>query len=131
MSNNFSAVLTAGRDAEVRYLPSGQAVLTVTGASNTGFGDKQKTLWIRVNLWRKGAENLQPYLTKGTKFYVSGELYMNEYQGNDGTTKQTLELNAQALDLVGGKKEGEAKPAQTTQNKHDNYGDDYDDDISF
>ena len=56
MSNVFSFIGTVGRDAEVRYLPSGQAVLNVTVANNVGFGDKQQTLWVRVALWGKRAE---------------------------------------------------------------------------
>ena len=66
MSNVFSCVGTCGRDAEVRYLPSGQAVLNVTIANNLGYGDKEQTLWIRVALWGKRAEgNLKNFLLKG------------------------------------------------------------------
>jgi single-strand DNA-binding protein len=135
MSNVFSFTGTVGRDAEVRYIPSGQAVLTVAVANNIGFGDKQQTLWIRVNLWGKRAEGqLQNYLKKGQSVFISGELTQREYQANDGTTKTSLELNANILDLVGGKRESEggqeqrpqqrpAKPVQQT----DNFGDSYDD----
>ena len=63
MSNVFSFTGTVGRDAEVRYAPSGVAVLNVTVANNIGFGDKQQTLWIRVVLFGKRAEGqLQNYL---------------------------------------------------------------------
>ena len=55
MSNVFSFHGTVGRDAEVRYAPSGVAVLNVTVANNIGFGDKQQTLWIRVVLFGKRA----------------------------------------------------------------------------
>jgi single-strand DNA-binding protein len=138
MSNVFSFTGTVGRDAEVRYIPSGQAVLTVAVANNIGFGDKQQTLWIRVNLWGKRAEGqLQNYLKKGQQVFVSGELTQREYQANDGTTKTSLELSANILDLVGGKRESEgaqeqrpqqrpAKPVQQT----DNF-DEYEDDIPF
>lgn len=56
MSNVFSFTGTVGRDAEVRHLPSGQAVLNVTVANNIGFGEKQQTLWIRCAVWGKRAE---------------------------------------------------------------------------
>ncbi|MFI3180021.1 MAG: single-stranded DNA-binding protein, partial [Methylococcales bacterium] len=75
MSNVFSGVCTIGRDAEVRYLPSGQAVLNVSVANNVGFGDKQQTVWLRVVLWGKRAEGtLKDYLKKGQQVFVSGEL---------------------------------------------------------
>jgi len=102
MSNVFSFTGTIGRDAEVRSTPSGQSVLNVTVANNTGFGDRQKTLWVRVTLWGKRAEGSFPsYLKKGQQVFVSGELSQSEYQAQDGTTKTTLELNANTIDLVG------------------------------
>lgn len=102
MSNVFSFTGACGADAEVRYIPSGQAVLTVNVANNVGFGDKQKTMWIRVTLWGKRAEsNLKDYLKKGQHVFVSGELTTNEYTANDGTKRTSLELNATIIDLVG------------------------------
>lgn len=102
MSNVFSGVCTVGRDAEVRYLPSGQAVLNVSCANNVGFGDKQQVVWLRVVLWGRRAEgSLKDYLKKGQQVFVSGELTINEYTGNDGTKKTQLELNASTIELVG------------------------------
>ena len=115
MSNVFSFTGTVGRDAEVRNTPSGQTVLNVTVANNVGFGDRQKTLWIRVALWGRRAEGaLQNYLKKGQQVFVSGELSQSEYQGTDGTTKMSLELNATVLDLVGKRNEQQA-PQQNYQ----------------
>lgn len=102
MSNVFSFTGACGADAEIRYIPSGQAVLSVNVANNVGFGDKQKTMWIRVTLWGKRAEsNLKDYLKKGQQVFVSGELTTNEYTANDGTKRTSLELNATIIDLVG------------------------------
>lgn len=102
MSNVFSFTGAIGRDAEVRFTPSGMAVLNVTVANNVGFGDKQQTLWVRVALFGKRAEgSLKDYLVKGQQVFVSGELTLNEYKANDGTMKTNLELNANILDLVG------------------------------
>lgn len=107
MSNVFSGVCTVGRDAEVRFLPSGQAVLNVNVANNVGFGDKQQTVWLRVILWGRRAEGtLKDYLKKGQQVFVSGELTMNEYTANDGSKKTNLELNATIIDLVGKRDSG-------------------------
>jgi len=144
MSNVFSFTGTIGRDAEVRYAPSGMAILNVTVANNIGFGDKQQTLWIRVALFGKRAEgSLKDYLKKGQQVFVSGELSQNEYRANDGTTKTSLELNANIIDLVGRRNEGGA-PQQSYQDNtmrepsparaatsHDNFDDPYDDDVPF
>jgi len=146
MSNVFSGVFTCGADAEVRYLPSGQAVLNVNCANRTGFGDRQQTLWVRVTLFGKRAEgSLKDYLKKGQQIFVSGELTQNEYKANDGTTKTSLELNANIIDLIGKKNESsqpqqnyqssgagareQAPVRQTTSNE--NFDAPYDDDIPF
>jgi single-strand DNA-binding protein len=137
MSNVFSFTGTVGRDAEVRYLPSGQAVLNVTVANNIGFGDKQQTLWVRVALWRNSVDKLAPYLKKGQQCFVSGELTQREYQANDGTTKTSLELNANILDLVGGKRESEGtqeqrpqqRPAKPVQQQQCDNFDEFDEDL--
>ncbi|KAF3977931.1 MAG: single-stranded DNA-binding protein [Methylococcales symbiont of Iophon sp. n. MRB-2018] len=116
MSNVFSFTGTVGRDAEVRVTPSGQSVLNITVANNIGFGDRQQTLWIRVALWGKRAEgSLQNYLKKGQQVFVSGELSQREYQANDGTTRTSLELNANIIDLVGKRNDSMQQPQQNPQ----------------
>jgi single-strand DNA-binding protein len=144
MSNVFSFTGTVGADAEVRYLPSGQAVLNVRVANNIGFGDKQQTLWINCAVWGKRAEGaLKDYLKKGQQVFVSGELSQREYKANDGTTKTALELNANILDLIGKKNES-SQPQQNYQSSgmreqvparqaasNDNFDAPYDDDIPF
>jgi len=145
MSNVFSFTGTIGRDAEVRYAPSGMAILNITVANNIGFGDKQQTLWIRVALFGKRAEgSLKDYLKKGQQVFVSGELSQNEYRANDGTTKTSLELNANIIDLVGKRNEGgssqqsyqdntmrEPTPTRAASISHDNFDEPYDDDVPF
>ena len=146
MSNVFSFTGTVGRDAEVRYAPSGVAILNVTVANNIGFGDKQQTLWVRVVLFGKRAEGqLQNYLKKGQQVFVSGELTQSEYKANDGTTKTSLELNATIIDLIGKRNESnQGQPQQSYQPSamreqapvrqtasNENFDAPYDDDIPF
>jgi len=119
MSNVFSFTGTVGRDAEVRATPSGQSVLNVTVANNVGFGDRQQTIWVRVALWGRRAEgSLQNYLKKGQQVFVSGELTQREYQANDGTTRTSLELNANVVDLVGGKRSDQGQQAMPAQQNY-------------
>jgi single-strand DNA-binding protein len=137
MSNVFSFHGTVGRDAEVRFSPSGVAVLNVTVANNVGFGDKKKTNWIRVALFGKRAEGkLVEYLKKGQQVFISGELTQDEYKASDGTTKTSLELNANIIDLLGkndsnqssGHAERQTEPQQRPAPANDAP---YDDDIPF
>lgn len=129
----------------MRYLPSGAAVLNVTVANNIGYGDKQKALFIRCALFGKRAEGqIKDFLLKGQQIMISGELSENEYQANDGTTKKSLELTLNVIDLIGKKPVGKVTDqAQQQANNHqeksngyvkeskiDNF-DDFDDDILF
>jgi single-strand DNA-binding protein len=127
------------------------AFLNVNVANNVGFGDRQQTLWIRVTLFGKRAEgSLKDYLKKGQQVFVSGELTQSEYKANDGTTKTSLELVANIIDLVGKKSDGNqtgqesysapatsrapsfAPAQQQPSTSHDNFNDaPYDDDIPF
>jgi len=131
MSNVFSFTGTIGRDAEVRFSPAGLAILNVTVANNIGFGDKQKTNWVRVVLFGKRAEGtLKDFLLKGQQVFVSGELSTNEYEAKDGSgTKFSLELNANIVDLVGSKREGAAPQRQAAPAQSNNQP--YNDDIPF
>lgn len=134
MANVFSGLVRLGSEPEVRFIPSGKSVLTFNAASSTGYGDKKKTLWLRVSYWNN-AEKMATFLSKGDLISIAGELSLNEYKANDGTMKTSLELNATVLDLVGGKKEpgqsGQAsgKPAEQEKyspDTHDNFDDDLD-----
>jgi len=139
ISNVFSFVGTVTRDAEVRFTPAGMAVLNVNVANNQGFGDKQKTMFIRVAVFGKKAESkLKDFLVKGAQIMVSGELSMNEYKANDGTMKTSLELTANIIDLVGKKSEGGAPAASPARGSapaqppvSDNFDEPFDDQIPF
>jgi single-strand DNA-binding protein len=140
MSNVFSFTGSCGKDAEVRYTPSGSAVLSVNVACSVGFGDKQQTMWIQCAVWGKRAEGqLVNYLKKGQAVFVSGELSQNEYKALDGTMKTSLSLNCNIIDLVGKKQDTPAAsyPVQDSHSaaKADAYqaagSTDWDDDIPF
>lgn len=124
MSNVFSGLVRINSEPELRFTPSGKGLLTFSAASSTGFGDKQKTLWLRVTYWNN-AEKMKEFLVKGNQISIAGELSQTEYQAKDGTTKTSLELNANIIDLVGGRKEGAARQAAPKADVA------YDDDIPF
>jgi single-strand DNA-binding protein len=128
MSNSFNTVVTLGRDAEIRQLSNGKQILTFNGATNTGWGDRKKTLWIRCSVFGNQAnEQLAGFLKKGVQAAVSGELTTSEYESN-GQTKTSLELTTVFVDLVGGRRESQpAEPARQAEPA----GADYDDDIPF
>lgn len=68
-----------GRDPEMRYLPSGQAVTNFSVATNRQYtasnGERVKeTVWFRVSAWGRQAEICNQYLRTGAKVLIEGRL---------------------------------------------------------
>jgi single-strand DNA-binding protein len=101
-----------GRDSEVKYIPSGTAVLEFSLAVDTGFGDKKSSFWLKCAMFGDRGQKLSQYLLKGQQVIVSGEFSTREYQAGDGTTKISLELRVNAVELVGGKQDGGQRDVQ-------------------
>jgi single-strand DNA-binding protein len=112
-----------GKDAEMRYTPSGQAVTSFSVATNrsytTGGGEQVKeTIWFRVTAWGKQAEICNQYVKKGMKVLVEGMLSPDKTTGgpriwnkNDGTPASSFEVNASTVRFLSGGERGEHEPA--------------------
>lgn len=85
------------RDPESRSLPSGVNLCTFTVAVN---GRKDEVSFFRVITWRQLAENCQRFLGKGKKVAVTGAVSLNTYTAKDGTTKASLEVNADEVEFL-------------------------------
>src|SRR5690606_37401582 len=71
-------------------------------------GERQeKTTWFRVTAWRRDAELVSQYLTKGRQVLVVGEVEEpRPFMGNDGNPRASLEVTARTIRFVGGRGEG-------------------------
>ncbi len=97
-----------GGDPEVRYMPSGGAVTSITVATNEAWKDKQsgetqeRTEWHRVVFFNRLAEIAGEYLKKGSKVYVEGSLKTRKWQdkttGADRYTTEIVGAEMQILD---------------------------------
>ncbi len=106
--NKIIIVGYLGRDPEMRYTPQGTAVSNFSIASTERRKDKageqqEITTWFRVSLWGKQAEAITQYLTKGRQVYVEGRLRTEEYTDRDGNRRQSLEVTASDVQLLGSK----------------------------
>jgi single-strand DNA-binding protein len=101
----FHGKRNLGRDAELRYTPSGAAVATLNLATTEVYKDregqkKEDTQWHRVVLWGKTAETLQDYLVKGKQIYVEGRLQTRKWKDKDGNDKYTTEIKGDRVVLL-------------------------------
>ena len=89
------------KETQLKYLPSGTALLSFDLAVNYRYGKEQKTLFIKCNLFGKRAEGLAQYLTKGTNIIVDGMLTENNWTGNDGKIRYSKELLVSSVEFAG------------------------------
>ena len=114
--NKVILIGNCGRDPEVRYLPSGGAVANVSIATTSRRKDKQTgetvedTQWHRVTFYERLAEIAGEYVKKGRPIYVEGRLKYGKYTGQDGIEKNTVDIIATELQLLGSR-EGMGGPS--------------------
>ena len=110
--NKVILIGNCGRDPEMRYLPSGQAVANISIATSTRRKDKtsgemiEDTQWHRVTFYDRLAEIAGEYVKKGRPLYVEGRLKYGKYTGQDGIEKNTVDIIATELQLLGGREGG-------------------------
>jgi single-strand DNA-binding protein len=94
--NRVQLIGNVGKDPEIRFTASGQAVASFSLAT----AEKQKNIsgewverteWHRITLWGKLAELAGEYLSKGKQIYLEGRLQTREYE-KDGIKRYTTEI---------------------------------------
>ncbi len=114
--NKCMIIGNLGRDPEMRYTPSGQAVTQFTVATNRNFRDAQgewqsETEWFRVVVWGQQAERTAERLRKGHKVYVEGRIQTRQWEDQTGNKRYTTELVANQVSSLErrDREEGEAQ----------------------
>lgn len=103
--NKLFIVGNLTRDPELRTTSSGISVCSFTVAvnrrrsSNAPAGQPEADFF-RVSAWRQLGENCSRYLAKGRKVAVTGSVAVQTYQANDGTTRASLEVNADDIEFL-------------------------------
>lgn len=123
-----------GRDPEMRYMPDGTAVTNFSVATSRRWSGqdgqpRDETTWFRVEVWRRQAETVNQYLSKGSKVLVEGRIKPDPETGGprlwnrqDGSVGASFEVVADAVRFLssrgeeggysGGDDEYDAAPAQ-------------------
>ena len=145
--NKVILIGNLGADPEVRYAPSGTAIVTVNVATSSGWKDKQtgemqdRTEWHRVVFFNRLAEIVGEYLKKGSKIYIEGGLRTRKWTDKNDIERYTTEIVAnemQMLDSRGGNmgsgQDSYGKSSNSSAPAHSgstNNTPDFDDDIPF
>jgi single-strand DNA-binding protein len=120
MYQKITIVGNLGRDPEMRYTASGQAVTNFNVATNNQYtgSDGQsvkETTWFRVSAWGRIAENCNQYLRQGSKVLIEGRLKPDPATGGpsiwnrqDGTPSASFEITANVVKFLSSRQEDEA-----------------------
>jgi len=82
--NSMTLAGNIGRDAEVRYTPSGKAVADISIALDQGYGDKKSVVWTKLTVWEKTAEYLSDAKTGDNIIASNVEYRTEDYENKDG-----------------------------------------------
>lgn len=142
--NKVMLIGNLGKDPEVRYTASGQAVASFSIATSEKFKNKsgeweERTEWHRITLWGKQAEIAGEYLAKGRTVFIEGRLQTRKWTDRDGNEKYSTEIVGERMQMLGGK--GESNGGGTARRSEPAHGGDQtvsyddppyqDDDIPF
>jgi single-strand DNA-binding protein len=112
--NKIMLIGRLGADPELKYTGSGTAVLNLSVATNTAYkqGDQKQedTEWHRITAWRKLAEIIAQYASKGALVYVEGRLQTRSWEDQDGNKRYMTEVVADSIQLLGSKPQSNCGP---------------------
>ena len=100
-----------GKDPEVRYMPSGEAVANVTLATSETWKDKngekqEKTEWHNIVFFKRLAEIAGEYLKKGSQIYIEGRITTEKWQDKEGKDRYTTKIVANEMKMLDRKSPG-------------------------
>ena len=113
--NKVILIGNLGRDPEVRYMPSGDAVANFSIATTEKWKDKngemqEQTEWHRIAFFGRQAEICGEYLRKGSQVYIEGRLQTRKWTDKDGNERTTTEIRGDRMQMLGGRGGGGATP---------------------
>lgn len=107
------------RDPELKYTPSGTAVVNLGLAVNRRYtvnGEKrEEVLFITCVAWGKTAEACGEYLHKGSSVLVEGRLQSREWETKDGQKRTVIEVTTEFVQFLDGRKSGDGHGTQESK----------------
>ena len=106
--NKVIIIGNLGKDPEMRYMPSGDAIANLRIATTDKYKDRngemqEATEWHSVAFFGKTAEICGQYLKKGSQVYVEGSLRTRKWQDKDGNDRYTTEIRGDRMQMLGGR----------------------------
>lgn len=125
--NKVIIIGNLGRDPEIRYSASGDAMCNIAVATTETWKDKatgekkEATEWHRVQFYGRLAEIAAQYLKKGSQVYVEGSLRTRKWTDKEGVERYTTEIRADEMKMLGGR-QGLGEPGNAAGDMGGNRG---------
>ncbi len=107
--NKAILVGNVGRDPEIKALPSGIRLATVSLATTDRRSKDEagnpRTEWHRLVFWDRMVDIVEQYVTKGKQLYIEGQIRTRSYEV-DGQKKYSTEIHVREMELLGGRSSG-------------------------
>ncbi len=107
-----------GRDPEVRFTQSGQAMARFSVATTDTWMDRdnsrqERTEWHNIVVWGKQAELCGQYLSKGRLVYIEGRIQTRKVEDKEGKERYFTDINARQVTFLGSRDGGGARSGQS------------------
>ena len=109
-----------GKDPEVRFTASGEAICNFSIAVGWKTKDKDGTEWVRITSFGKLAGICGDYLKKGSQVFIAGRMTTRKWQNKDGVDQYTTEVVADQMQMLGSRSADDAPPPPPSRPKPDN-----------
>lgn len=103
----FTKLIRITRDAEMKYLQSGTAVLEIGGVYDIGFGENKQPQWLKLAMFGQRAEKLAQHFTKGTQIVATMDDVKAESWISNGEAKSTISAKLVDFEFAGGNPQGQ------------------------
>lgn len=106
MLNQVQVIGHVGKDVEVRYTGSGEAIANFSIATTDKWKDKQTgeameaTEWHRVSFFGRRAEIIGEFVKKGTLIYVQGKLKTRKWTDKDGIERYSTDISGNEFKIL-------------------------------
>lgn len=131
----INSVVIMGRltaDPELKTTNSGLSVTSFTVAVDRPYqkdGKEREADFINVVAWRKTAEFVTNYFSKGSMIAIQGHIQTRKYKDKNGNNRVAFEVVADNVSFCGGK--GSGSTAKDSTKRIDDWQADSDDDLPF
>ena len=108
--NSVQLIGRLTKDIDLRYTQSGTAVGSFNLAVERNFKNadgERETDFIRCQIWRKAAENLEKFTSKGSLIGIEGSVQTRNYENNQGQRVYVTEINVDNFTLLESKKDSQ------------------------